>query len=588
MAPEAEKEVEAQLITLGPGSFTFYDALPLETEFADHISITVSLLQQVCAEEVVEVRTNLLQVLHTFVFRSSMKKMAMRCAYHCRAITKDKKRNPATADNIKGILTDYLALLQPPPTYYKQVIQTMKGRLKNHQVQGDVSTMIEGFASWIGSGSQPLNRVDDADADAQFEGAIRASLQHYSPSQAEIYASRVLDDIYGCHTGFLDLKAGFYLTAEGRSRYHQLFLLTLFNAVVLLKVISSDKFYEEILADLESDDSRGQDLVLLVLMGQQAAFALYQLAYNSRLLGLHLSTIFRDGKRKAESPSEDLSQEADTDLESDAQGLQRLRDADMANSIATLSFHPDAQFPINSSLAQGVVRWARMITLHQHSVESLVNTGARTRLNSFDAKYVHTRVGQVDSDMESLRSCVSCLIKDPEDAALLIDELSARPDSDTFNGTFHCETVLMSLYLLSSSGHSHPGVSAELLSHSRSLLPQLIAVSKGCCPVCSLVLQTITGKFSKRVTALGSDPTYSPVCLPPWLPRNVASTVLAGLQQKAKEALYEKLGELRSRQKISRSSQSPQASYEIDQNLQQQSNILDLDPPRLSPKKRRI
>ena len=54
VVPEAEKPVEVQLITLGPRSFTFYDALPLQTDFADHIGITVALLRQVGAEDATE------------------------------------------------------------------------------------------------------------------------------------------------------------------------------------------------------------------------------------------------------------------------------------------------------------------------------------------------------------------------------------------------------------------------------------------------------------------------------------------------------------------------------------------------------
>ena len=73
------------------------------------------------------------------------------------------------------------------------------------------------------------------------------------------------------------------------------------------------------------------------------------------------------GKRKAENPSDALILETNADLESDAQELRHLQGVDMVNSIAALRLHPDTQFLIDSSLAQGLIRGVQMITLHQHS-----------------------------------------------------------------------------------------------------------------------------------------------------------------------------------------------------------------------------
>ena len=114
-----------------------------------------------------------------------------------------------------------------------------------------------------------------------------------------------------------------------------------------------------------------------------------------------------------------------------------------------------------------------------------------------------------------------------------------RPDfqSESFSGTYHCETALMSLELLARHRKLHAGADESInptanrvaLPHRRitdkltsiSMLP----VSKLCCPACSCLLEYLRLQ-SRTILHPGGHANWSACALPPWLPKDAGQHVL--------------------------------------------------------------
>ncbi len=132
-------------------------------------------------------------------------------------------------------------------------------------------------------------------------------------------------------------------------------------------------------------------------------------------------------------------------------------------------------------------------------------------------------------------------------------------ESRVFHGTWHCETLLMSLHLLSSVNADSVRLPAhaEVPENDHLLLPEedviqkfkdiraLLMVSKRCCPACNKLLERVrqeqTEKSSRPKTIYpGFHVTWSSVALPPWLLREYALPVV----EHAKSTLRDRLKKL--------------------------------------------
>ena len=133
-------------------------------------------------------------------------------------------------------------------------------------------------------------------------------------------------------------------------------------------------------------------------------------------------------------------------------------------------------------------------------------------------------------------------------------------ETEVFYGTWHCETLLMSLHLLSSvdADSLRLPADAEISANDHHLLlPEkdvvqkfkdiraLLMVTKRCCPACNQLLELVRKQQkkdpSRAVTMYpGFHVTWSSVALPPWLPREYALPVV----EHARSALRERLRKL--------------------------------------------
>ncbi|RPA73821.1 hypothetical protein BJ508DRAFT_366574 [Ascobolus immersus RN42] len=107
---------------------------------------------------------------------------------------------------------------------------------------------------------------------------------------------------------------------------------------------------------------------------------------------------------------------------------------------------------------------------------------------------------------------------------------TSAPKYWKFNGVVHCETALASEYIKASGGADN---TAEEVRHQS--LSQYIGPSKRCCPMCSIILWSIseerntTGKEAIPILFSHSEPCES--ALPPNLPRAIRQRALRKLSE---------------------------------------------------------
>ena len=108
--------------------------------------------------------------------------------------------------------------------------------------------------------------------------------------------------------------------------------------------------------------------------------------------------------------------------------------------------------------------------------------------------------------MEPLDTFLPCLALAPKDQDVFSRELNMLSKKHaTFGGTWHCETVLLSLFLLSHDSKDYDDVPRELRIDANKLFPYLVAVSKQCCPVCTTLLRVVCEELNwKGIAVIGN------------------------------------------------------------------------------------
>jgi hypothetical protein len=112
-----------------------------------------------------------------------------------------------------------------------------------------------------------------------------------------------------------------------------------------------------------------------------------------------------------------------------------------------------------------------LTTLHTHR---LVNSHTLSKLEPLDIRLVKTWLPEEDEGIEDLEPYLVGRIPAKYVAPFTNEVQKLASESripDAFKGSFHCETILLSLYLMAREGTDHAGVGSDLKSWGTKPLP---------------------------------------------------------------------------------------------------------------------
>jgi len=115
-------------------------------------------------------------------------------------------------------------------------------------------------------------------------------------------------------------------------------------------------------------------------------------------------------------------------------------------------------------------------------------------------------------------------------------------EATNFTGTYHCETILLSLALLAKkradildvdiNSASAPLSKAHLQLPSKTTTDALkgklsaLPVSQKCCPACHALVEYFIENVNPALVYPGKHEVWSAAALPPWIPRETGQVVL--------------------------------------------------------------
>jgi hypothetical protein len=112
---------------------------------------------------------------------------------------------------------------------------------------------------------------------------------------------------------------------------------------------------------------------------------------------------------------------------------------------------PSSSFFVSGGRGAAVLRWLRLITLHHFAIWSLLSTSTVKKLPQLSLNLVQTTLPCEDQAMQPLEPYFNGMEKPPnsDDIRLFVEAMERQEkDVDVFKGTYHCEAILLSLYLL--------------------------------------------------------------------------------------------------------------------------------------------
>ena len=571
-------------------------AVPRECEFKSHVENIVGCLKQI--EQIGRVPTEEQQnapnrdftlQLYIYVLRSCFPKISIRASYHCQSF-EERKRS--------GSKVDYLGLFCPVPGWKQAHVRASE--CLSDMVRGKYLDNLEQLLVHSGKGPQlnpcllgATDWLNFLESYSEFTDGLMA----YKPNEYEHCISQHCSKVWGIQA--LPVEEGFYLTAAGRSAYHEMLTTCLGNTLLGLKLVS--QLGDDVSGSLEE----GEEIYDVLLFAAVSLRNLFFLAYHSPLLGFHLKWLLTmsstaglqqhtpdphlgliHGQRGETMVCQGLPQPAATrgsqfqrgekrgadqldtleesSLQSEAgemcEASDEICDSDIVPNFTFLRLGTDRLFPVRDGAVTSILRWLRLITLHACSIESLVHTDTCKKLQALDVKILQTNLPQVNMEMEPLEPCLKRLIPAPEDQDCFSREVERLSSNRTmeFGRTWHCEAVLLSLYLLSREGTDNDGVPRDLRMAATSLYPHIIAGSKHCCPVCSTLLRVVSAELQwKEIAVIGTHQTYRACALPPWLPKRFGDKVTEILERQLRVAVNERLKVLRGHRQFGRASGLP-------------------------------
>jgi hypothetical protein len=122
--------------------------------------------------------------------------------------------------------------------------------------------------------------------------------------------------------------------------------------------------------------------------------------------------------------------------------------------------------------------------------------------------------------------------------------------TDTFDGNFHCETVLLSLHLLArqrdqvvdqqpkTSKQAYLELPDRAITDRFESLIKYLPTSKPSCPACHALVEYYMRKFNSGLMYEGHHENWFACALPPWLPREAGEAVMAAAENKLKQRMY--------------------------------------------------
>lgn len=446
----------------------------------------------------------------------------------------------------------------PPPPCWLALMDNLSISFQDSKFARQFRTNLR---TWVSNIGQAADHDDSWWAsNSGIKDEFLPKLESYSLSGNQKRLLQYLDQKLGAGAGagIVDTQAGFYLTPNGRRAYHEVFTIVLASSLFLLWALKLCNKDEKTRGRLDSDLESCQDICVMTALCLNFLGILEDFAFCRGPLPLHIEWYLgRGNNSSAEDPSVDSS--LMQHVEDTTFGEEQ--DISVIPELAYAPFESDLEFPVETEKVHAFVRWLRLTTFHQHSVYFLMKTDSFDRIHNISFGLIRTPVPEAPSDMESLQTClagVSISQADREQIERDILTNSEPLDPDLFTGTYHCEAVLLSLYLSSKSGHRHPSVPDLLRYEARRMLVTLCTVSTACCPICA-TLYTIAG-FTRPSTP--GKYSSDGCCLPPWLPREYAAAVAAELDINLQAAVNQRIKEMNTYtdstgKGLARGSQSP-------------------------------
>jgi hypothetical protein len=317
-------------------------------------------------------------------------------------------------------------------------------------------------------------------------------------------------------------EKGFYLTAPGRRAYHQLVTTCVWNALLYLQLLKKHE------ARVNKNHQDKSDIYKLTDEANLALHSLEMLAYRNPIIGIHLDWLDKKNPNNKRKPNED---------ENPTNGDITGEEADIVPSLKGIVLKkPSSTFLVSGGRGAAVLRWLRLITLHHFAIWTLLSTDTVLKLPQLSINLVKTGLPIELNQMQSLQSYLSKMKKpkNSDDITLVINALGrSEREVDIFRGTYHCEAILLSLYLLHYETRANAAVDFDLFCQSVGVDPLLadaagnfftrvVAVSKRCCPVCNQLFRVMYQVLRKQYSIMGSHTAYSPCALPPFLPKKYA------------------------------------------------------------------
>jgi hypothetical protein len=371
-------------------------------------------------------------------------------------------------------------------------------------------------------------------------------------------------------------EKGFYLTAPGRRAYHQLVTTCVWNALLYLQLLKKHE------ARVEKDRQSDTDIQKLTNKATWALHCLQMLAYGNPIIGIHLDWLDKknpNNKRKSkevENPTNGDITGEEADIVPSLKGMVLGQSDGTAKALSST-------FLVSGGRGAAVLRWLRLITLHHFAIWTLLSTKTVLKLPQLSINLVKTGLPIELNQMQSLQSYLSKMKKpkNSDDITLVINALErSEREVDIFRGTYHCEAILLSLYLLHYEARANAandfsalcqsvGVDPFLAEAAGSFFTRVVAVSKRCCPVCNELFRVMSDVLKKQYSITGSHTAYSPCALPPFLPKKYADMVADALETRLETRLGEYVTVQRNRQFQDRGSASPVQHLEGDWDIDQ-------------------
>jgi hypothetical protein len=595
------------------------DAIPSEDHFLQHVQNVFSFLKEAASihqrlhkmkegdEETTKMLhhyTDLKLDLEFYITRTCFEKISTRAGYHCAAAVRDcdRKDEKDTKENQQreggSSKDDFTPLLYPMSSWREDHMNIATEECSNKAFSKIYQSLLskEPF-------SFDMIKIFEKKKDerAKFDPNMWNDAEWTDPEPLHSDLLRcyklglveriIWKDLAGLFDlGHMPEEEGFYLTAAGRRAYHQLVTTCVWNALLYLNLLKKNK---DAVADELQVDS---DITRLTHQACWALHHLEMLAYRSPILGIHLDWLDKKNpntKRKSneiEKPTNsDISDEADDNrmdeiddnIMGEADDNIMGEEADVVPCLKEMvvrnvktggrggaAKEPSSSFLVSGGRGAAVLRWLRLTTLHNFAIYNLLSTNTVKKLPQLSLNLVQTTLPCEDEAMQPLEPYFNGMETplDSEDIRLFVEAMQRQEKNvDVFKGTYHCEAILLSLYLLHHETRDNEDasfglpafVADDLEKAAGNFFPGVVAVSKRCCPVCNQLFHTVHEILGKPYNIIGTHAAYSACALPPFLPKKYAQMVADALEKQLEPALENYLKGLRKRRTFDRGSSSP-------------------------------